>query len=108
MDEVRDDGRRFAVEEDGVEAELVYRTGTGRLVLVHTGVPDAIGGRGVGGRLVAAALDRARADDLTLVPWCPFTRGWIADHPDEAEGVTLDWDTPAAEDAGSEPPGPVV
>ena len=81
----------------GLEAELVYRTHGDRLVLIHTGVPEEWGGRGVGGRLVRAALERARADGLTLVPWCPFARRWLRDHPDEADGVAIDWDTPAPE-----------
>ncbi|HVW31954.1 MAG TPA: N-acetyltransferase, partial [Acidimicrobiia bacterium] len=77
---------RFIVTVDGTEAELVYRRRAGRLILVHTGVPDAIGGRGVGGRLVRAALARARAGNLTIVPWCPYARRWLAGHPDETAG----------------------
>ena len=53
------DAHRFRYAEDGVEAELVYRATPGRLTLVHTGVPEALGGRGIGGRLVRAALERA-------------------------------------------------
>lgn len=85
---------RLVVRDDGAEAELVYRAEGDRLVLVHTGVPDALGGRGIGGRLVAAAVARARAEGLTLVPWCPFARRWLRDHADATEGVTVDWDTP--------------
>ena len=93
--DVRDDidGGRLVLEEDGVAAELFYRTRAGRLILIHTEVPDALGGRGIGGRLVCAALARARAEGLTLVPWCPFARQWLIDHPDDADGVSIDWDT---------------
>ena len=35
-----------------------------------------------------------RADELTVVPWCPFARRWLQEHPDEAAAVTIDWDTP--------------
>ena len=87
---------RFVYREGGAEAELVYRRNADRLVLVHTGVPDELGGRGVGGRLVAAATERARRDALTVVPWCPFARHWLETHPDEAAGVSVDW--------GSAPP----
>jgi predicted GNAT family acetyltransferase len=90
---VRDDpGRsRLVVEQDGAEAELVYRRNGNRLVLVHTGVPEQLGGRGIGGQLVTAALDRAAAEGLTVVPRCPYARKWIQDHPDAAAGVTVDW-----------------
>jgi uncharacterized protein len=88
------DENRFVVRQDGTEAELVYERAGNRLTLVHTGVPDSLGGRGIGGRLVAAAVARARAEDLTLVPWCPFARRWMRDHGDTLGGVTVDWDTP--------------
>ena len=87
-------GHRFVIKEDGSEAELVYHRNGRRLVLVHTGVPEEIGGRGIGGRLVRAALARAREEGLTVVPVCPYASRWLRDHPDEVVGVTLDWSTP--------------
>jgi predicted GNAT family acetyltransferase len=89
---------RFLYEEDGMEAELVYRAVGKRLVLVHTGVPEKLGGRGLGGNLVRAAVERAGREHLTLVPWCPYTRKWLQDHPAEVEGIGIDWDTPAPDD----------
>lgn len=93
--EVRNDaaGSRFVLVLDGIEAELVYRGHEGQLFLIHTGVPDALGGHGIGGQLVRAALAYARAEQLTVVPWCPFARRWLTEHPGEAEGVSIDWDT---------------
>ena len=82
---------RFVLDAGGVTAELVYRTRADRLVLVHTGVPDEMSGRGIGGKLVLAALDKARAEGLTIVPQCPYARKWLEDHPDAIEGVTIDW-----------------
>jgi uncharacterized protein len=72
-------------------AELIYRRRADRLVLVHTGVPDALEGHGLGGQLVQAALAKAAAEDLTVVPVCPFARGWLERHPDAAAAVTIDW-----------------
>jgi predicted GNAT family acetyltransferase len=93
--EVRDEkpAHRFVLEEDGEVAELVYRMEPGRLFLVHTGVPDEIAGSGIGARLVRAALARARAEHLTVVPWCPYARRWIREHPEAVEGIELDWKT---------------
>ena len=91
---VRDDlaGHRLVVEEVGALAELVYDVSQpGRMVLVHTGVPKELGGRGVGGRLVQAAVARARAEHLTIVAQCPFARRWLEGHRDEVSGVDIDW-----------------
>ncbi len=90
-DEVIDDSdrTRFVLARDGEEAELVYRRHGDRLVLVHTGVPDALEGQGVGGTLVAAAVERAAADGLTVVPECSFAAGWLERHPEEAARVTV-------------------
>jgi uncharacterized protein len=82
---------RFILESGGQEAELVYRTNGRRLVLVHTEVPGPLGGQGIGGRLVASAVERARLEELTLVPVCPYARQWLEGHADAIEGVSIDW-----------------
>ena len=82
---------RFEYRADGRLAELVYRRHGSRLVLVHTGVPAELEHHGVGGALVTAAIDLAVRDDLTVVPLCPFARGWLEHHPDEASRVDIDW-----------------
>lgn len=82
--------RRFEAEVDGHVAELVYRADGGRLVVLHTGVPDEVEGRGVGGALVRAAVERAAAEDLTVVPLCSFAAAWLASHPDVAATVRVE------------------
>lgn len=72
-------------------AELVYRVVRGRLVIVHTGVPDELAGGGVGGKLVAAALNKAIDRGLTVVPECSFAAAWLGRHPEEAAKATIDW-----------------
>ena len=84
---------RFELREDGRLAELVYRSRGDRLVLVHTEVPLELEGRGIGGRLVTAAVDRAAREGLTLVPLCPFARGWLERHPEAATRAVIDWDS---------------
>lgn len=82
---------RFETTVDGHRAELVYRRVGDRLVLVHTGVPDELEGRGIGGALVREAINAAREQQLTVVPNCDFARGWLERHPDVASEVTVDW-----------------
>jgi predicted GNAT family acetyltransferase len=82
---------RFEVHKDGYLAELLYRLNGKRLVLIHTEVPEQFEGHGIGGALVTAAIDRAVRDGMTVVPLCPFARGWLERHPDVASQVTIDW-----------------
>ena len=78
---------RFSTRLDGHEAELVYRHQHGRMVIDHTGVPEAIGGRGLAGALVRAALDYARAEGLRVVPLCSYAASYIQRHPEYADLV---------------------
>ena len=82
---------RFELWVDGLLAELPYRRNGKRLVLIHTEVPEQLEGRGLGGALVMAAVDRAAHEGLTVVPLCPFARGWLQRHPDVAGRVDIDW-----------------
>jgi predicted GNAT family acetyltransferase len=99
-----DDGRvvdnpaelRYELEVDGTLAGILrYRTEPGVVVLVHTDVDPAFEGRGLGGRLVAGALEDVRARALHVVPHCHFAAAYIRRHPEYAELVGVD---PAAGD----------
>jgi predicted GNAT family acetyltransferase len=78
---------RFAVRVEGYEAELLYRRDGRRLTIGHTGVPEAIGGRGIAGELVKAALEYARAEGLRVVPACSYSADYIQRHPEYADLV---------------------
>ena len=82
---------RFELWVDGRLAELPYRRNGKRLVLIHTEVPVELEGRGLGGALVMAAIDRAKRDGMTVVPLCPLARSWLQRHPDTASQVAIDW-----------------
>ena len=95
-DEVVDDPahHRLVVRGDGgADAELVYEREGDVLYVIHTEVPPAFRGRGTGGHLVEGAVALARDGHLTVVPWCPFARRWLHEHPDAATGIAIDWDT---------------
>ena len=82
---------RFEISDGGYLAELSYHRNGNRLALIHTEVPEELEGRGYGGRLVVAAVDRAAREGLTIVPYCPFARGWLERHSDVTDRVTIDW-----------------
>ena len=76
---------RYELEVDGSLAIAEYRLRPGRVTFTHTEVPDALAGRGIGKRLVKAALDDARAKGLKVVPACPFVKHYIETHPEERD-----------------------
>ena len=80
----------FEYRAGGSVAELVYRLRGERMVLLHTGVPQALEGHRVGGALVRAAVGYASSQGLTVVPACPFARAWLGRHPDVAAQVPID------------------
>lgn len=79
------DENRYELSVDGHLAATYYRIAGGVITFVHTEVPDALAGRGVGSKLVKDALDQVRAAGLKVVPQCPFVRAYIEKHPDYAD-----------------------
>ena len=77
--------KRYELEVDGQLAIAEYRLRPGRISFTHTEVPGALAGRGIGKKLVKAALDDARAKGLKVVPICPFVKHYIDTHPDEQD-----------------------
>ena len=75
-------GQQFEANVDGDLAFVEYRRSGNKLVLVHTEVPEALEGHGIGSRLAHAALEYARAQHLGVVPLCPFVTSYIRRHPE--------------------------
>ena len=67
---------------DALAGFLDYRLEGDRVVLVHTETVDGFEGRGVGSRLVEAALDAAADAGLAAVPECPFVVTYLKRHPE--------------------------
>ena len=73
----------FFVEEEGKRlAQLTYTVAGSKVILDHTEVDDTLRGTGTGRRLVVAAVDWAREEDLRLLPLCPFARAVFDKTPD--------------------------
>ena len=73
---------RFELEENGVTAFANYQLRDGVITISHTETPVAARGRGIASKLVAGALDIARARGLKVIPRCPFVRAHVQKHPE--------------------------
>jgi uncharacterized protein len=89
QDVVRNEAaHRFELREGNDIAVLEYRLrGTDHLVLVHTGVPHRMEGRGVATLLARAALEYARAQQMRVVPLCSFVQAFLKRHPEYMDVV---------------------
>ena len=84
------DRSRFELDVDGETAHVEYRREGDVMVVLHTIVPEAIGGRGIAGALNAAALAHAREAGLRVDPQCEYTAGYLRRHPEYADLVDRD------------------
>jgi uncharacterized protein len=74
---------RFEMRDGDDIAVLEYRLrGTDHLVLVHTGVPHRLEGKGVAGLLARTALEYAREHRMRVVPLCSFVQAYLKRHPE--------------------------
>ncbi|MBP2557991.1 putative GNAT family acetyltransferase [Neorhizobium galegae] len=82
LEETRSGGR-YVAEVEGHYAEMTYSRASPELVIVdHTGVPDALRGKGVGQALAQHAVEEARRGGWKIIPLCPFFKAQAERHPD--------------------------
>ena len=79
--------QQFQVRVDGELAYLEYRMYKGDIALMHTEVPEKIGGRGIASVLAVYALTYAREHKIPVMVYCPFVAGWLKKHPNEFRDV---------------------
>lgn len=85
------DRSRFEVRVGGEIAGFTeYRRRPGVIAFVHTEIDPRFEGQGLASRLVRTAVSAARADGLSVLPFCPFVRGYIADHSEYVDLVPED------------------
>jgi predicted GNAT family acetyltransferase len=85
------DRRRFEIAVDGAVLGFAeYRRRPGVISFTHTEIDPARKGEGLGTLLVKAALDTARAEELAVLPYCPFVQGFINRHREYLDLVPVD------------------
>jgi predicted GNAT family acetyltransferase len=72
--------QRFEWLEDGMLSVLDYQLQNGVMAITHTGVPEAVGGRGIAADLAKSALDTAREQGWGVRPLCSYVAAYIRRH----------------------------
>lgn len=73
---------RFETVIEGQTAFVEYRLRPGVITVVHTGVPEALEGRGIAAALSQHVLEYIAAEKLQLVPLCPYLKLYLKRHPE--------------------------
>lgn len=78
----------FEAIEDGKEAGKMTYTwaGDSKFIIDHTEVSPDFNGKGVGKKLVMAAVEYARANNVKIIPLCPFAKS-VFDKVEEIRDV---------------------
>jgi predicted GNAT family acetyltransferase len=79
-------GQRFEATVDGHLCVADYQMRGNVMWMTHTGVPTAVGGRGIAAELVRVALAWAADKGWRVVPSCSYVDAYMRRHP-ETQGL---------------------
>jgi predicted GNAT family acetyltransferase len=92
---------RYELSLDGERAGFAeYRREGNRTDFLHTEIDERFEGRGLGSRLVRAALEAERAAGRTIEPACPFVADYIRRHAEFRDLVAPEFRAQVEEPAG--------
>ncbi|HEY1623245.1 MAG TPA: GNAT family N-acetyltransferase [Streptosporangiaceae bacterium] len=82
------DKARYEILADGEVAGFVdYHLSKNSVSFLHAETDPRFRGHGIAGQLVRDSLESARERGLEVLPFCPYVRSWIGEHPEYAELV---------------------
>ena len=73
--------QRFEATVDGQLCVADYQLRGNVMWMTHTGVPTAVGGRGIAAELVRVALEWAEQKDYRVEPACSYVEVYMRRHP---------------------------
>ncbi len=76
------ENKRYEFRLEGGIPFIDYILTRNKIYLTHTEVPAELEGKGIGSKLIRAALEDIDRRDLTLIPLCPFVAGYLKKHPE--------------------------
>jgi uncharacterized protein len=77
---------QFSMDVDGQRAVLDYTLAGSVMNITHTGVPPALGGRGLAADLMQAALSAAREQKWSINAICSYAVAYMKKHAGAAPG----------------------
>jgi len=85
------DRSRFEIQVGGEVAGFTeYRRRPGLIAFIHTLIDPRFEGQGLAAQLVRTALTDAHGERLSVLPFCPFVRSYIARHTEYLDLVPED------------------
>ena len=74
--------QRFEATIDGQQCVCDYQLRGNVMWMTHTGVPPAVGGRGIAAELVRVALEWAEQKGYVVEPSCSYVEVYMRRHPE--------------------------
>ncbi len=74
--------KRFEINTRGFTAFIEYEIKDKALLLLHTEVPEEIGGKGIANSLADHAFKFAAAHDMKVKNYCAFISAYVKRHPE--------------------------
>jgi uncharacterized protein len=85
------DQAQYEIRVDGEIAGFVqYHLRDGVIAFLHAETDSRFRGHGVAGHLIQSSLESARERHLAVLPYCPFVRRWMSEHPEYTDLVPED------------------
>lgn len=78
---------RFFIDDNGKTlAEITFTEPNDEFFIIdHTFVDDQLRGQGIANQLVEKVVEKARAEQKTIIPLCPFAKGQFERIPSYAD-----------------------
>jgi predicted GNAT family acetyltransferase len=73
---------RFEMAIGGCMAAAYYRLEDGKVVLIHTEVPQQLSGQGIGSKLAEGVFRLIRETGRKAIVRCSFMGAWVSRHPE--------------------------
>lgn len=82
------ENRRYEAKIKDVIAFVEYEKEDGITFLLHTEVPETLGGQGVGSKMIRQVLLKIKAENSKVKIQCPFIQEYVDKHP-EWRGIVI-------------------
>lgn len=76
------EAKRFELTIDDKTSIVAYALFEGGISFLHTEVPPELEGKGIASALAKHVLEYAKANNLKVLPLCPYIKKYIDRHPE--------------------------